>query len=362
MAVPERERGGKSFHLIGSVARACASDDGGRVGREGERERLGGAPLGGSDAPRDFEGAAREGPVEFVGDAGTQRGLVGDLRILLFTVIFVGNGKNGLGARGGEEESLVGDPAAFGGAGEGDDGLLRPGEFATERKGLVGGGDTDVGFAAGGREAGEREADRGHLVVELHAERGGGGTGREIGEGGLQGVGRDVATGHRAGEVGGVGRKLGCVGGDDAIDGRGGGDGIGGLVGGDGYHTGLHALGYRQADLLVGGRDGLAGAQGAVIGEGIEAQRVEVVGGGGGAGEDADGGGLAVGGGFVNHLDFLAGGEGQGEGYQTQEGMNGVTLHRLVYLGCFALSFGWGKRAGWSFSVGVVSVIRPLLF
>lgn len=198
--------------------------------------------------------------------------------------------------------------------------------------------------------------------MELHAERGGGGTGREIGEGGLQGVGRDVATGHRAGEVGGVGRKLGCVGGDDAINGRGGGDGIGGLVGGDGYHTGLHALGYRQADLLVGGRDGLAGAQGAVIGEGIEAQRVEVVGGGGGAGEDADGGGLAVGGGFVDHLDFLAGGEGQGEGYQTQEGMNGVTLHRLVYLGCFALSFGWGKRAGWSFSVGVVSVIRPLLF
>ena len=164
-------------------------------------------------------------------------------------------------------------------------------------------------------------------------EVGGGGTGREVGEGGLQGVGRDVATGHRAGEVGGVGRKLGCVGGDDAIDGRGGGDGIGGLVGGDGYHTGLHALGYRQADLLVGGRDGLAGAQGAVIGEGIEAQRVEVVGGGGGAGEDADGGGLAVGRGFVDHLDFLAGGEGQGEGCQTQEGMNGVALHRLVYLG-----------------------------
>ena len=63
--------------------------------------------------------------------------------------------------------------------------------------------------------------------MELHAERGGGGTGREVGEGGLQGVGRDVATGHRAGEVGGVGRKLGCVGSDDAIDGRGGGDGIG---------------------------------------------------------------------------------------------------------------------------------------
>ena len=34
------------------------------------------------------------------------------------------NGKNGLGTRGGEEESLAGDPAAFGGAGEGDDGLL----------------------------------------------------------------------------------------------------------------------------------------------------------------------------------------------------------------------------------------------
>ena len=175
-------------------------------------------------------------------------------------------------------------------------------------------------------------------------------------------MGRDVATGHRADEVGGVGRKLGCVGDDDAIDGRGGGDGIGGLVGGDSNHTGLHALGYRQADLLVGGRDGLAGAQGADIGEGIEAQRVEVVGGGGGAGEDADGGGLAVGGGFVDHFDFLTGGEGQGEGCQTQEGMNGVALHRLVYLGCFALSFGWGKRAGWSFSVGVVSVIRPLLF
>lgn len=71
MAVPERERGGKGFHLIGSVARACASDDGGRVGGEGERERLGGAPLGGRDTARDFEGTAREGSVEFVGDAGT---------------------------------------------------------------------------------------------------------------------------------------------------------------------------------------------------------------------------------------------------------------------------------------------------
>lgn len=195
----------------------------------------------------------------------------------------------------------------------------------------------------------------------MHTERGGGGTGREVGEGGLEGVGCDVAAGHGAGEVGGVGGELGCVGGDDAVDGRGGGDGIGGLVGGDGYHAGLHALGYREADLLVGGRDGLAGPQGAVIAEGIEAQRVEVVGGGGGAGEDADGGGLAVGGDFVDHLDFLAGGEGQGEGqgegYQTQEGMKGVALHRLVCLGCFALSFGWGKRAGWSFSVGVVSFI-----
>ena len=124
MAVPERERGGKGFHLIGGVARACASDDGGRVGREGEGDLLGSAPLGGRDAPRDFEGAAREGSVEFVGDAGTQGGLVGDLRILLLGVIFVGNGKIGLGARGGEEESLAGDPAAFGRAGEGDDGLL----------------------------------------------------------------------------------------------------------------------------------------------------------------------------------------------------------------------------------------------
>ena len=124
MAVPERERGGKGFHLIGSVARACASDDGRDIGGEGESERLGGAPLGGRDAARDFEGTAREGPVEFVGDAGTQGGLVGDLRILLLGVIFVGNGKIGLGARGGEEESLAGDPAAFGGAGEGDDGLL----------------------------------------------------------------------------------------------------------------------------------------------------------------------------------------------------------------------------------------------
>lgn len=93
MTVPERERGGKGFHLIGSVARACASDDGRDIGGEGERERLGGAPLGGRDAARDFEGTAREGPVEFVGDTGTQRGLVGDLRILLLGVIFVGNGK-----------------------------------------------------------------------------------------------------------------------------------------------------------------------------------------------------------------------------------------------------------------------------
>ena len=124
MAVPERERGGKGFHLIGSVARACASNNGRDIGGEGERERLEGAPLGGSDATRDFEGTAREGSVEFVGDAGTQGGLVGDLRILLLGVIFVGNGKNGLGARGGEEESLIRDPAAFGGAGEGDDGLL----------------------------------------------------------------------------------------------------------------------------------------------------------------------------------------------------------------------------------------------
>ena len=93
MAVPKRERGGKSFHLIGSVARACASDDGGRVGREGEGDLLGSAPLSGRDATRDFEGTAREGPVEFVGDAGTQGGLVGDLRILLLGVIFVGNGK-----------------------------------------------------------------------------------------------------------------------------------------------------------------------------------------------------------------------------------------------------------------------------
>ncbi len=83
MAVPERERGGKGFHLIGSVARACASNNGRDIGGEGERERLGGAPLGGRDATRDFEGAAREGSVEFVGDAGTQGGLVGDLRILL---------------------------------------------------------------------------------------------------------------------------------------------------------------------------------------------------------------------------------------------------------------------------------------
>lgn len=71
MAVPERERGGKGFHLIGSVAGGGTSNNGRDIGGEGERERLGGAPLGGRDTTRDFEGTAREGSVEFVGDAGT---------------------------------------------------------------------------------------------------------------------------------------------------------------------------------------------------------------------------------------------------------------------------------------------------
>ena len=124
MAVPERERDGKGFHLVGGVAGGGTSNNGRDIGGEGERKRLGGAPLGGSDTARDFEGTAREGSVEFVGDAGTQGGLVGDLRILLLGVIFVGNGKIGLGTRGGKEESLVRDPTAFGGSGQRDHGLL----------------------------------------------------------------------------------------------------------------------------------------------------------------------------------------------------------------------------------------------